>query len=158
QEVSVGNEGSLENNGGLMFSVIVSKVSENPQPMSDEIDRAFDECWIGRDGYFKLNGEKQARAIAFKGNVRGKTGKVITEVFLVDLPDDISKVQKNLPLQGTAGSRPNVPEGVVQRRISFSKNGVEGTRHGLRTTPDGSLIAFLAKDRTGVVQVFGVSP
>jgi len=35
---------------------------------------------------------------------------------------------------------------------------MEGPRNWLRTTPDGSLIAFLMKDKAGIVQVFGVSP
>ena len=37
-----------------MFSVIVAKVTENPQPGSDEIDKAFDEGWIGTKGYRRV--------------------------------------------------------------------------------------------------------
>src|SRR5690606_9598714 len=59
---------------------------------------------------------------------------------------------------GTADTRPNVPEGIAQRRITYTKNGIEGPRHWLRTKADGSLIAFLAKDSVGIIQIFGVSP
>jgi hypothetical protein len=46
--VHVAHDPSEENNSGEMFSVIVAKVTENPQPGSDEIDKAFDEGWIGK--------------------------------------------------------------------------------------------------------------
>ena len=45
--VNVPYDSSEENNSGEMFSVVVAKVTENPQPGSDEIDKAFDEGWIG---------------------------------------------------------------------------------------------------------------
>src|SRR5690606_964702 len=45
--VKVPFDGSLENNSGICFSVVVTDVTENPEPGSDAIDKAFDECWIG---------------------------------------------------------------------------------------------------------------
>jgi Tol biopolymer transport system component len=35
---------------------------------------------------------------------------------------------------------------------------VQGPRHWLRSSPDGSRIAFLAKDKDGIVQFWTVSP
>lgn len=159
EKVKVSNpDSSLENNNGEYFSAVVTRVTDKPKWGSDEIDRAFDECWIGNDGYKKSDGQKQERAIAFQGNVYDKQGKVKTEVFVADLPDDITKARNGFPIEGTATTRPNVPAGVTQRRITFTAKGIEGPRHWLRSTPDGSLIAFLARDTTGLIQIYGVSP
>ncbi|WP_221622271.1 DUF3748 domain-containing protein [Larkinella rosea] len=157
-KVNVADDGSLENNSGELFSVVVTKATENPKPGSDEIDKAFDEGWIGSDGYVKPDGTRQKRAIAFQGNVRNKAGKTVTEIFVADLPDDLTQAADNQPLEGTEATRPNPPKGVTQRRITFTEHGAEGPRHWLRTPPDGSVIGFLAKDAAGTIQLFGVSP
>lgn len=156
--VHVPYDPSEENNSGKMFSVIVTKVTENPKPGSDEIDKAFDEGWIGVKGYQKSDGKWQHRAIAFQGEVVNSDGTKKTEVFVVDLPEDLTKANPGKPLEGTTISRPNVPAGVVQRRITYTSNGIQGPRHWLRCTPDGNLIAFLSKDDKEIIQLFGVSP
>jgi hypothetical protein len=138
--------------------VVVARVQENPAWGSDEIERAFDETWIGNRGYKKPDGSWQRRAIAFQGTVRDEAGEPKTEIFVVDLPDDISFANPGEPLAGTVNTRPNVPLGVSQRRITFTKKGVRGPRHWLRTTPDGSSIGFLAPDVQGIIQIFRVSP
>lgn len=156
--VKVPADSAGENNDGEMFAVVVAKVTENPTPGSDEISKAFDEGWIGTKGYQKTDGSWQHRAIAFQGEVKNADGTHKTEVFVVDLPEDITKANPGFPLEGTTSSRPNVPAGVVQRRITYTQNGISGPRHWLRTTPDGMTIAFLSKDEKGIVQIFGVAP
>src|SRR6185312_9630263 len=156
--VHVAEDPLLENNNGKMFAVVVAEVTENPKPGSDEIDRAFDEGWIGSKGYQKKDGKWQHRAIAFQGEVVNDDGSKKSEVFVADLPEDVTRAKPGKPLEGTVTSRPNVPAGVEQRRITYTSNGIQGPRHWLRTTPDGSLIAFLGKDDKGIVQLFGVSP
>lgn len=156
--VKVPGDAGGENNDGEMFAMVVAKVKENPAPGSDEISKAFDEGWIGTKGYQKADGSWQHRAIAFQGEVKNADGTNKTEVFVVDLPEDLTKATPGFPLEGTASSRPNVPAGVLQRRITYSKNGVAGPRHWLRTTSDGKLVAFLSNDKNGIVQIFGVSP
>lgn len=156
--VDVPPDSTLENHSGTCFSVLVTAVTENPTPGSDEIDKAFDECWIGTNGYITTDGTRQHRAIAFQGNVRGNDGEVITEVFVVDLPDNLIDIVDGQPLAGTLDTRPAVPKGVAQRRITFSKRGVSGPRHWLRTTPDGRMVCFLSEDDNGIIQLFGVSP
>lgn len=156
--VHVADDSSEENNSGEMFSVIVAKVFANPEPGSDEIDKAFDEGWIGTKGYQKSDGSWQRRAIAFQGEVVNSDGTKKAEVFVLDLPEDLTKANPGEPLEGTATSRPNVPADVVQRRITYTLNGIEGPRHWLRCSPDGSLIAYMSKDNNGIVQLFGVSP
>jgi len=156
--VDVDPDTTLENNSGAYFSVVVTDVTENPNPGSDEIDKAFDECWIGQDGYQQADGSWQDKAIAFQGNVRNEMGETVTEVFVVDLPADPTHAAGRQPLEGTPTSRPGTPRGVAQRRITRTTRGVEGPRHWLRTTPDGNLICFLAVDENDIVQLFGVSP
>lgn len=158
QRVTVPNADAIENFSGERFTVLVTKVTDHPLPGSDEINKAFDECWIGTAGYKKANGVSQKRAIAFQGNVLDKKGNSKTEVFVADLPENITRALPGLPLAGTPGTRPNVPEGIVQRRITFTQHGIQGPRHWLRSTPDGALIGFLAKDSNQIVQIFAVSP
>lgn len=158
QKVKVNNADTMENFSGERFAVLVTKVTDHPQPGSDEINKAFDECWIGTGGYKKANGVPQKRAIAFQGNVVDEKGNSKTEVFVADLPENITQPLPGLPLEGTPNTRPNVPAGVTQRRITFTPHGIQGPRHWLRSTPNGSLIGFLAKDSNQVVQIFAVSP
>lgn len=158
KSVHVPLDGEGENNPGEMFSVIVAKVTENPVPGSNEISRAFDEGWIGTAGYRKSDGSWQHHAIAFQGMIKDTDGREKAEVFVLDLPDDLTHTAPGLPLEGTAVSRPNVPQGVIQRRLTYSHDGISGPRHWLRAAPDGSVIAFLSKDHNGIIQVFGISP
>ncbi|SMC91296.1 DUF3748 domain-containing protein [Pedobacter nyackensis] len=154
-KVEVVDDASGENNSGQMFAVVVTRVTENPIADSDDIDKAFDECWIGKKGYQKADGNWQERAIAFQGNVKDKNGLSKTEIFVVDLPADLRMGEK---LAGTASSRPDVPEGVKQRRITFTKEGVLGPRHWLRSSSDGTKIGFLSKAPSGFINAFTVSP
>lgn len=158
QKVWIEEDNTGENNCGEMFSVVAADVVEKPVWGSDEIDKAFDEGWIGKNGYQRTDGSWQEKAIAFQGNTRNKDGQSIIEIFVLDLPTDVRKARPNKPLEGTADTKPSVPEGVVQRRITYSENGVAEQRHWLRTTSDGNLIAYLSKDGLGTIQIFGVSP
>lgn len=156
--VTVPEDNSLENNSGEMFSAVVAIVVENPAPGSDEIDKAFDEGWVGANGYKKADGTWQNRAVAFQGNVRTLDNRTLTEVFITDLPDDITRAEAGKPLEGTATSRPNVPKGTAQRRLTYTETGVEGARHWLKSTSDGEWIFFQTKDEKGIVQIAAVSP
>ncbi|GAB3694759.1 DUF3748 domain-containing protein [Spirosoma flavus] len=156
--VKVHNTNNADSFDGEWFATVIAQVTEQPKEGSDEIERAFDETWIGNDGYHKADGSRQKRAIAFQGNVRNKENQLVTEVFVVDLPEDLTQAVSGQPLEGTATTRPNPPAGVHQRRITFTEHGIEGPRHWLRSSPDGSLIGFLAKDTAGLIQLFGVSP
>ncbi len=156
--VKVPNNNGADAFDGEWFAAVVTRVTENPTPGTDEINRAFDETWIGRAGYTRPDGSRQHRALAFQGNVRNGANQTVTEVFVLDLPDNLTLAAPGQPLEGTSTTRPNPPVGTVQRRITFTERGIEGPRHWLRSTPDGALIGFLAKDKNEQVQVFGVSP
>lgn len=149
-----------ENFSGEYFSIVAATVTENPQPGSDQIEKALDECWIGTNGYLRKDGTVQRRAIAFQGQIRDKNDSSITEIFISDIPDDITQSNDGNPVAGTLSTRPRVPRGLNQRRITFTSGrkfpGVQGPRFWLRSSPDGALLYFLAKDDEGVVQIYEV--
>ncbi len=153
------NNDSLEDNNGELFAFPIARVTENPAPGTDAIEKAFDECWIGRNGYHKADGAWQHRAIAFQGNLREKDGTRKTEIFVADIPDTVVTTAAAMPAQTDPTRRLPVPPGITQRRISFTEKGVSPVpRHWLRSTPDGALIGFLAADQQDTIQLFGISP
>ncbi|MEQ9374237.1 MAG: DUF3748 domain-containing protein [Imperialibacter sp.] len=159
--VAVASE-TAESFGGTMFSVIVSETTETPRPGSDEIEKAYEEGWVGTNGYVKADGSRVEKALAFLGDTRAANGQLVAEVFIVDLDTDLTKSDPERPLEGTTTSRPFPPAGVRQRRLTYTADrkypGVQGPRQWVRSLPDGSLIFFPMKDTDGVVQVFAVSP
>ncbi|AOM41950.1 DUF3748 domain-containing protein [Xenorhabdus hominickii] len=150
---------------GSYFSVIVSQTTAHPRPGSDDINRAYEEGWIGQRGYLKDNGQWQRWALAFIGDTRAKNGEKIPEIYLVDLPENDSNyaIAGNQPLEGTETTLPAPPSGVKQRRLTFTHDKrwpgvVNVPRHWLRASPDGSKICFLMKDEKGIVQLWYISP
>ena len=159
-EVTVSRDHPRNHDGGY-FTVLVTRTTARPRPGSDEISKAYEDAWVGTKGYVKPDGTRQKRALAFQGLVRGKDGESFSEVYIVDLPDDLT-LPGDGPLAGTERKRPSPPRGVSQRRLTYTEArkypGIQGPRHWLRSAPDGSRIAFLMKDDRGVVQIWTVSP
>jgi hypothetical protein len=153
---------TAESFGGTMFSVIVSETTESPRPGSDEIEKAYEEGWVGTNGYVKADGSRVKKALAFLGDTRAVNGQLVAEVFIVDLDADLTKSDPERPLEGTTTSRPFPPAGVRQRRLTYTTDrkdpGVQGPRQWLRSLPDGSMVFFPMKDDSGFVQVYAVSP
>ncbi|QNN25366.1 DUF3748 domain-containing protein [Planctomycetales bacterium ZRK34] len=149
------------NHDGEYFTVLVTRTTDAPAPGSDQISKAYSDAWVGIDGYLRPDGSRQHRAIAFQGNVVAASGDTISEAYIVDLPDDLTRLGDG-PLAGTATTRPRPPAGVVQRRLTFTADrkypGLQGPRHWLRSSPDGSHIAMLMRDDAGVVQLWTASP
>ena len=144
------------NHDGELFSVVVTRTVNRPKPGSDEISRAFEEGWVGG-----VSAEGR-RSLAFLGNVTARDGREHAEVFLAELPADLTR-RGAAPLEGTATRRPAPPAGVGQRRLTFTEErkfrGVAATpRHWLRASPDGTQIAFLMMYEAGVVQLWLVAP
>jgi hypothetical protein len=149
----------FENNNGEMFSLLVATVTATPVKGSNEIEKAFDETWIGSNGYRKPDGCWQRRAIAYQGNLRDENGNLKTEIFVVDIPDDILRDAESMVYHATPELPLPIPPGLVHQRISYTEKGVsDSPRHWLRSDPDGSLIAFLSEDEKGFVQLFCISP
>lgn len=141
-QVPIGNDG--ENNSGKMFSVLVTQLFNNAKHGSDEIEKAFDECWLGN-----------AKRIAFQGHVRDERGELKTEIFMVDLPEDLTKAS-TLPLQGTVTQRPFPPLNTSQKRLTFTPKGISNFRHWLRSDSTGEFIYFLMEDEKNISQVWSL--
>ncbi|MDR0336145.1 MAG: DUF3748 domain-containing protein [Planctomycetaceae bacterium] len=158
------NRNHSRNHDGSYFSVLVSQTVNHPQPDSNEIQKAYEEGWVGVNGYTKPDGSQQKKAIAFLGDVIVNKNQVVTEIFLIDLPDRVEdfSVTGDSPLEGTPTRRPAPPRGITQRRLTYTTNqrfpGVQGVRHWVRSSPDGSKIAFLMRDEAGIVQIWTISP
>jgi hypothetical protein len=149
------------NHDGSYFTVLATQTVSDPQPGSDQISKAFEEGWIGTNGYRRADGTRQEHALAFQGLVFTSKHERIAEVFVVDLPEDLTQAGEG-PLQGTETRRPLPPRGTMQRRLTFTAErkfpGLQGPRHWLRSSPDGNRIAFLMKDDLDIVQLWTVSP
>jgi WD40 repeat protein len=155
------SHGNPRNYDGDYFTVLASRTVAAPRPGTDDIQRAFEEGWVGTKGYRRADGSWQSHALAFQGQVLNGKGEPFSEVFIVDLPDDVTKPGDG-PLCGTETRAPRPPQGTVQRRLTFTADrrypGLQGPRHWLRSSPDGSQIACLMKDDAGVVQLWTISP
>ena len=156
--------GHPRNQDGEYFTVLVTHTVANPRPGSDEIAKAAEEAWVGTNGYVRPDGTRQHRALAFQGRITplgAAPGQTNLEVFIVDLPEDVTLPGAG-PLAGTSDRMPYPPKGAVQRRLTHTTDrpfpGLQGPRHWLRSSPDGSRIAFLMKDAAGVAQIWTISP
>ncbi|MDU4353725.1 DUF3748 domain-containing protein [Phytobacter diazotrophicus] len=138
---------------GSHWCVLVSRTTPAPAPGSDEINRAYEEGWVGND------------KLAFIGDTLSLTGEKVPELFIVDLPKAAQgwKQPSDTPLQGTPTSLPAPPAGVLQRRLTFTHQRafpglVNVPRHWVRSNPQGTAIAFLMRDDAGIVQLWLISP
>lgn len=150
---------------GSHWSVLVSWTTPTPRPGSDEINRAYEEGWVGKQGYRRADGSQQRWALAFIGDTLSLSGSRVPELFIVDLPDKAQQWQTpgDKPLQGTLNTMPAPPSGVQQRRLTFTHQrrypGIALTpRHWVRSNPQGTQLAFLMRDDNAVVQVWQIAP
>lgn len=147
-----------ENIDGQWFSAIVVKVVPNPKPGSDDISHATGDSWIGKNGYLKPDGTRQL-ARGFIGTVKDNSRKNVDEVFVVDIPKDIEIEGDFGSLEGTTEDLPMPPKGATQRRLTFTANYTQPGCLGIvRSNAEGSLLAFLAKDKNGIKQIFIMNP
>lgn len=142
----------------LGFSTLVVVVTPEPRPGSDEISHAASDSWVGLHGYLKSDGARQ-RARAFIGTTRDKDNNPVDDLFIVDIPEDITVPGSLGPLEGTATSFPMPPAGTVQRRLTnTSASPFPGCKGNARSSPDGERIAFRLRDAQGDWQIFLISP
>src|SRR5690625_7911442 len=100
--------------------MIVSRVTEKPAPGSDEISKAYEDGWIGQNGYLDASGQRQRRNIAFLCDVRYAAGETITEVFVVDLPEEMPNLSDYAQLRGTENTRPLPLTLFKKTRVTFT--------------------------------------
>ncbi len=138
---------------GSRWCVLVSQTTPAPKPGSDEINRAYEEGWVGDS------------TLAFIGDTLSVTGEKVPELFIVDLPQNESgwKQPGDAPLEGTEATMPAPPSGIHQRRLTFTHERafpglVNQPRHWVRSNPQASEIAFLMRDNHGVVQLWLIPP
>ncbi|ALB61062.1 Uncharacterized protein YidR [Cronobacter condimenti 1330] len=150
---------------GSRWCALVSRTTPTPRPGSDDINRAYEEGWVGINGYQKADGTRQRRALAFIGDTLTPAGVKAPELFIVDLPEDERawKTPGEAPLEGTDALLPAPPAGVSQRRLTFTHTRrypglATAPRHWVRSNPQGTALAFLMKDNGGVVQLWLISP
>lgn len=139
--------------GGSHWSVLVSRTTPTPAPGSDEINRAYEEGWVGN------------QRLAFIGDTLSVSGEKVPELFIVELPRDEQgwKTPGDAPLAGSEQALPAPPKGVQQRRLTFTHQKaypglVNMPRHWVRANPQATDIAFLMRDNAGVVQLWLISP
>ncbi|MCH2200626.1 MAG: DUF3748 domain-containing protein [Fuerstiella sp.] len=143
---------------GAGTSALVVRVTPDPIPGSDEISRASSDSWIGTHGYTTADGRKQ-RARAFLGKVISLSGKEVSELFVVDIPPDLTVPGDHGPLEGTTQTMPMPPHGTVQRRLTSTVDQrFPGFTGNVRSSTDGAMLACLARDEHGVAQVVLASP
>ncbi len=118
--------------GGSHWCVLVSRTTPAPAPGSDEINRAYEEGWVGN------------HTLAFIGDTLAENGDKVPELFIVDLPQDEAgwKQPGGAPLAGTATTMLAPPAGVSQRRLTFTHHRrysglVNVPRHWVRANPRG---------------------
>ncbi len=140
------------------FSALGVVVVPNPKPGSDEISHAAGDSWVGRHGYPRTGGQRQL-ARAFIGTTRDDAGHDLDELYVVDIPNDLTQPGPLGTLTGTDLTFPMPPEGTVQRRLTHSdQRRHPGCQGIVRTSHDGKNIAFFMHDDQGDWQVFLISP
>ena len=164
--VTVSDEPKGRNFTGESFSVLLTECRDKPEPGSDEYRRAEGDCWVGRHGYPTSSGPVRARA--FRGTVvviEDGAEKAYGDVFVVDVPDDITVAGPSGPLQGTERTYPSPPKGARVRRLTRTAEDADvrlrGVSGHLRADGAGRWVAFIGKAEIAgkvTAQVFVVSP
>lgn len=139
--------------GGSHWCVLISRTTSTPVPGSNDINRAYEEGWVGND------------RLAFIGDTLSAGGEKVPELFIVALPGDEKgwKTAGDAPLAGSEQTLPAPPKGVVQKRLTFTHQRrypglVNVPRHWVRSNPQATQIAFLMRDERGIVQLWLISP
>jgi hypothetical protein len=152
---------------GESFSVLLTACVERPEPGSDAYRQAEGDCWVGREGYpLRSGGHQRARAFLGQTAVE-EDGKTVyySDVFVVDVPDDITVPGPLGPLEGTPTDYPKPPQGARVRRLTrtavAANRALRGVSGHPRASGDGRWIVYVGKaERAGSIesQLFAVSP
>ncbi|SES65826.1 DUF3748 domain-containing protein [Thorsellia anophelis] len=145
---------------GEYYCALITQTTDLATFGSDEIEKAYEECWIGNTGYLLSDGTRQRWSIAYMGDVRTEEGNLITEIFIADLPNDESKWHTPHHQHMTEDKLllPPTISGIRHRRLTHTQDRLfpgicHSIRHWLRSSPCGQYIACLMKDSHGVTQL-----
>ena len=149
------------NQSATYYSLLCTETWDTPQPGSDQIQRAYEESWVGGHGYQKQDGTQQERALVFLGDVILSDGRVATELYVVDIPENVvgydQAYRMNVAMQQ---QRLKPTTEISQRRLTYlldgPEPGLQGVRFWPRSTPDGAFVFVLKKDRQGITQFWRV--
>ena len=102
-----------------------------------ELEKAWGDSWVGRDGAKR----------AFIGKVRAADGESFEQsLFIADVPLDIDITTAD---SGSATRFPTPPKGITIRRLT--RDWADGT---VRGTPDGNWVAYYGKAEDDTTQIF----
>ena len=123
--------------GASHYFVLMVPVVPMGTSKPGELEKAWGDSWIGRDG---------ARR-AFIGKVRAADGVNFEQsLFIADVPLDVDITSAD---SGSATRWPSPPEGITIRRLTDTwADGI------VRGTPDGEWVAFYGKDAEDRKQIF----
>jgi hypothetical protein len=143
------------------YSLLCTRTCDDPEPGSDQIQRAFEECWVGSNGYRQADGTRQQRALVFLGDVMLGNGRKSTELFIVDIPENVVAYDqvyraRNSSLRKRLSPCPEIQQRRLTYLLDGHEPGLQGTRFWPRSTPDGAHVFVLKKDQYGVVQFWRV--
>lgn len=124
--------------GASHYFAVLLKPAQKGKSKAGEIERAFGDSWLGRKGTMR----------AFVGKVRAENGRDYQQdLFVADVPENIVITTA---YSGDATHFPEPPKGVSIRRLTHA-GGVSGI---VRGSADGRYIAYLAKDKSGINQLW----
>lgn len=123
--------------GYTHYFAVLLKTTEQGKSKPGEIEKAYGDSWVDSNGKMR----------AFIGDVRAENGSDYdTALFVADISDIVDITTS---FSGNNDEYPFPPKGVVIRRLTHS-----GWAGGIvRGSFDGKRIAYLIKDKSGVVQV-----
>ena len=142
EKVEVKNADNIENFSGQMYSVIISDIVNEAEYGSDQIEKAFDECWLGN-----------TNSIVFQAWVRDVDGNKKTEIFKVDIPTNVNELKYDKNEQHFYDPF-KIPKSIYQKRVTRTLEGISDFRHWLRSSPNGDSVFFLKKDDRNLNQLF----
>jgi len=124
--------------GYTHYFALILKPAEKNKSKPGEIEKAYGDSWVDPAGTMR----------AFVGKVRAENGvDYQTDLFVADIPKNVDITTS---FSGNGRAYPEPPVGIKIRRLTHSGK-VEGI---VRGSFDGSLIAYLSPDNSGVRQVF----
>ncbi|NQU52690.1 MAG: DUF3748 domain-containing protein [Bacteroidetes bacterium] len=133
------NESAPE--GYTNYFAVLLKPAEKGKSKPGEIEKAYGDSWVDSNGKMR----------AFIGDVRATNGiDYETELFVAEIPDS---VDIKTSFSGTKDEYPSPPKGVVIWQLTH-RGWVGGI---VRGSFDGKRIAYFAKDKAEVKQIFVIA-